>query len=232
MRPVLLMCAHGTRSPAGEPVIEALRRLVALRCPDVDVAAAYVDVRAPLVGDRLAALCRDGRRVVVVPLLLSTGYHVEVDIGQAVAAHPGAVAVGPLGPHPWIADVLAQRLWQAGGPPEGRQVAVVLAATGSTRPGPADQVRRQAELLAMRLGRPVDVGFAAAGAPTVAQAVAAARDSGARAVAVATYLLAPGVFHETLAEAGADHVAAPLGAHALLADLVTARYTAAAAAHR
>jgi sirohydrochlorin ferrochelatase len=43
-------------------------------------------------------------------------------------------------------------------------------------------------------------------------------------VAVASYLLAPGHFHDHLADSGADWVTAPLGAHPAIAALVIDRY--------
>jgi sirohydrochlorin ferrochelatase len=46
-------------------------------------------------------------------------------------------------------------------------------------------------------------------------------------VAVASYLLAPGHFHDQLAGSGADWVTAPLGGHPALAGLVIDRYRAA-----
>jgi len=41
---------------------------------------------------------------------------------------------------------------------------------------------------------------------------------------IATYLLAPGFFHDQLAAAGADLLAAPLGDHPLVADVAAERY--------
>ena len=58
--------------------------------------------------------------------------------------------------------------------------------------------------------------------------VAAARGRGARRVVIASYLLAPGLFHTRLAGYGADGVAEPLGADPAIADLVVARLVAAA----
>lgn len=81
-------------------------------------------------------------------------------------------------------------------------------------------------LLSAHLGREVTVGFISAAAPSVGEAVAAVRGragAGAR-VAVANYLLAPGFFHLQLEAAGADVVAAPLGDHPLIAQIIVDRY--------
>lgn len=44
---------------------------------------------------------------------------------------------------------------------------------------------------------------------------------------MASWLLAPGLFHRWLADAGADIVSAPIGAHPLLVELIAWRYLAA-----
>ena len=100
----------------------------------------------------------------------------------------------------------------------------MLAAAGSSDPEAADQVQAQADLLAAERGAAVAVAYAAAGQPTVAEAVADLRAQTGSAVAVASYLLAPGHFHDRLAQSGADWVTAPLGAHPAIAALVIDRY--------
>lgn len=174
--------------------------------------------------------------VTLVPLLLSSGYHDRVDIPAAVrATRADAVRAAVLGPDPLLAVALADRLAEAGWV-DGD--AVVLAAAGSSDPDAVASVHLQAALLAAELTgrvRPADqlrpgdpagqvsVGFGSAATPDVRTAVAAARASGAR-VAVAPYLLAPGHFAARLADAGADLVAAPLGAHPAVVELVLRRY--------
>ncbi len=133
---------------------------------------------------------------------------------------------GPLGPDPLLTTALVSRLAQTGVPPG---TPVVLAAAGSSDPAAAAEVTAQAGLLAADLAADVMVGFAAAGAPTVADAVARLRASTSGAVAVASYLLAPGQFHDRLALAGADWVTAPLGDHPAVAALVIDRYRTRAA---
>jgi sirohydrochlorin ferrochelatase len=72
----------------------------------------------------------------------------------------------------------------------------------------------------------VTPAFASAAAPTVGEAVAELRRRGAPRVAVASYLLFPGVFADRLAAAGADVTSAALGAAPEVARLVLARYDA------
>lgn len=224
--PVLVACSHGTRSTAGNETVEALRQRVREARPGLEVVAAHVDVQEPELGDVVTRLAGQGRTCVVVPLLLSSGYHVRVDIARAVDASGGtATAAAALGPDDVVTAVVEQRLAESGGRDAD---AVVLAAAGSSD----EQARADVDLavasLARRLGRPVTSGFLSAQEPAVADAVAAARAAGARTVAVASYLLAPGVFSRRLPAVGADTVAEPLGPHPLLVDLVLARFDAAA----
>ena len=74
--------------------------------------------------------------------------------------------------------------------------------------------------------------FASAVAPTVPEAVASLRERTGGPVAVASYLLAPGLFQDELANAGADWVTAPLGGHPAVAGLVIERYRKAVLAGR
>lgn len=224
--PVLVACAHGTRSAAGRAVVRALVEDVRRLRPGLEVREAFVDVQEPAVGDAVGAALAgapDGLAAVVAPLLLSTGVHVRHDIGAAVAGRP-AVAAEPLGPDDRLAGILVERLTDAGATADD---AVVLAAAGSSDPAAVVAVGTVLDALRARWPGPVTVGYGAAARPDVATAVAEARATGARRVVVASYLLAPGHFHGALAAAGADVVTAPLGPHPDLARVVLDRYDAA-----
>ncbi len=221
--PVLVLCSHGTRSPSGRATVGTLCAALRARRPGLDVRLAFVDVHRPFVADKVAALIASGRSVVVVPVLLSSGYHVQVDVGRAVRPFDQATSTGPLGPHPLLADVLADRLREAGGGPGD---AVVLAAAGSSRPATLDDVAAMAGLLQQRWPGPVSVGYGTIARPSVADAVAAARAVGAARVLVASYLLAPGHFHNSLSSAGADAVSGPLGTDPRVLDVILQRYDA------
>ncbi|WP_298801339.1 sirohydrochlorin chelatase [uncultured Pseudokineococcus sp.] len=206
--PVLVLCAHGTRGPLGRRTVGALVGALGRQRPGTAVRAAFVDVQPPAVADVVAGLA-GGRDVVVVPVLLSAGYHVGSDVARAVAPWPRAVSAGPLGPHPLLDAVLADRLAEAGAAPADP---VVLAVAGSGDPRSARDTERVAAALRGRREGAVVVGYGAAADPRVPEAVAALRaasPAGSRVV-VASYLLGPGHFHDRLAAAGADAVAAPL----------------------
>jgi sirohydrochlorin ferrochelatase len=124
-----------------------------------------------------------------------------------------------------VGPALADRL-RAAGAPAGTPV--VLAAAGSTDPRAAGDARHQAALLASHRQAPVLAAFASAARPTVAEAVAdlTARTGGP--VAVASYLLAPGVFAGRLRASGAAWISAPLGDHPAVAGLILERFRNAA----
>jgi sirohydrochlorin ferrochelatase len=225
--PVLVACAHGTRNPTGRRLIAELALAARGLRPGLHTTAAFVDVQPPTVADVVRDLAQTGTSAVVVPLLLSGGYHVHVDIAGAVAAHPSAVAAPPLGPDPRLVEVLHDRLGESGADPGDAGTAVVLAAAGSSDPRAVADVERTAALLRGRWAGPVTTGYGSAARPTVPDAVAAARAAGAGRVVVAAYLLAPGHFADRLADAGADAVSAPLLPDQRLAAVLLDRYDAA-----
>ncbi len=224
-RPALVAVAHGTRAPDGQAVIGQLLAGVRRLLPDVLVEVAYVDVLQP---DLDSVLGRMHDPAVVVPLFLASGYHVRVDVPRAVARSSGRVRVAqPLGPDPAVLAAVADRHAAALG--GRRSDAVVLAAAGSSDPRARADVETAAVRLRDELGVPVTPAYLTSAEPRVADAVAAQRAGGHHTVSIATYLLAPGVFAYALADAGADAVASPIGAHPQIVDLVARRYQASVA---
>ncbi|GFG71768.1 sirohydrochlorin chelatase [Mycolicibacter senuensis] len=220
MIPILV--AHGTRRPEGVLMIgELAERVGALLARPVRVA--FVDVLGPTPGEILSAEAPTGRPAVVVPAFLARGYHVGVDVPTHVLAsgHPDVTIAPALGPDPRVTAVVAARLtesgWRCGD-------AVILAAAGSSDPTARADLVHAARMLTRLLGSPVEVAFAATGAPTVTEAVAGLRRRGAARVAVASYLLADGLFQRRLHDAGADLVTQPLGTHPAIARIVADRF--------
>ncbi len=226
--PALVLCAHGTRDPLGRDTVRAVLAAVAERLPDVEVLEAYVDVHGPDVADVVAALPGAPDQAVagvVVPLLLAAGYHVHVDIAQAVADRADVRSTGALGPDDLLVDVLVERLEAAGAQRGG---VVVLAPAGSSDARAQADSADMAARLEQRWGGTVHLGYAAGPVPTVADAVVSARSlAGGEPVAVASYLLAPGFFQRRVEESGADVVTGPVAPHPKLVDIVVARYRSA-----
>ncbi len=199
----LVLVAHGTRDPAGASTVEALADLVREWVPDVRVA--YADVHQPDVTTVLREI--DGPAV-VVPAFLAAGYHVLIDIPEQVrAAGTPAVITRHLGVD--LVAVARQRLLEAGWRPGQR---IVLAASGSSDPAARAEVRAAAR----RLGADA-MGFVATSGPALSDVVTPD-------AAVASWFLAPGLFHRRALACDARAVAAPLGVHPAIAQLIVLRY--------
>lgn len=233
--PALVAASHGTSSAEGQQAVAALVAAVRHAAPDLVVADAFVDVQQPDVASVLESTAVEDDAV-IVPLLLSAGYHVHVDLARDVAGASGAVTLGgALGPDDRLVDVLGERLHEAGLRDDDR---VVLAAAGSSDARAVADCRDVARRLARHLGRPVAVGFLSASRPSLADAIARTRATHpVSRVVAASYLLAPGSFHDLAVAAGATITTAPLlrpdaPPPAQLVELVLDRYAAAGALSR
>ncbi len=223
--PVLVACSHGTSSVRGSAAVAALVAAVRAKLHDVKVVDTFVDVQSPALP---TVLDRAGSRAaVVVPLLLSPGYHVHHDIAQAVKGRDHFLATEPLGPSEALIQILVERLAEAGFTEDD---SVVLGASASSDQAAVAAMSKAAALLSERLGRIVPLGHVGHCGTALAGVVDSARRAGGR-VFVASYLLAPGHFHDELTKAGADVVTAPLlderAPDDRLVDLVIERYTVA-----
>ncbi|NNH69642.1 sirohydrochlorin chelatase [Nocardia uniformis] len=191
------------------------------------VRTAFVDVLGPSPAEVLRDL--DSVPAVVVPAFLASGYHVYQDVPREVAAseHAAVAVTHAMGPDPALAAITRMRLRAAGWRPGD---AVVFAAAGSSDRRARADVRRATGLLADQIGGSVRLAYIATGEPRVPEVVAQARESGARRVFIASYLLAHGLFHERLHACGADGVAEPIGVHPAVVRLIADRYRTAARA--
>ena len=230
--PALVGIAHGTSSPAGQAAVAALMRAVAETDPELTVTLGFVDVQHPDAPETLAAL-PDGVPAIVVPLLLSAGYHVHVDLTEAVhaVADRDVLLAGALGPDDRLVELLRHRLDQAGLAPDD---VLVLAVAGSSDARAVADCRVVAARLAAASGHDVTLGFLSAAEPRLAEAVAAARAGNpGKRIVVSSYLLAPGYFQDLVRGAGATVVTAPLLVQGAavppqLVDVVVDRYRSAA----
>ncbi|BBH17160.1 cobalamin biosynthesis protein CbiX [Nocardioides baekrokdamisoli] len=209
----LVTVAHGTRSGEGNAVAIELTRLAGLAL-GVESVTSYVELQEPLLADALGASTES---TVVVPLLLSRGYHTRVDLPAALDSAGGpAVITDPLGPSTALARVQVDRLIEAGATP-GQPV--VLAAAGSQDPTAADDLRAAAVLVGALWGSECRMATMAAG--DIGEVVRPGD-------AVSVYLLAPGHFSRTLADeartAGAAVVSDVLGTHPTIVDLICDRF--------
>jgi len=226
--PALVVVAHGSRDPRALSTVRTLLDRVREQRPGLPVHLGHIELNDPLLPDTLAGL--GTQEAVLVPLLLSRGYHIKRDIPEMAAeSQVRARVAGALGPHPLLVETLHARLVEAGwhtrmDEATRRTSAVVLAAAGSRDPESKVDTNRTAQLLAERLGVPVVPAYATTAAPTVPDAIRALTASGRHRVAVASYFTAPGRFATESAEAAPWIASAPLGTHPAMAQLILHRY--------
>ena len=212
-RPLVLL-AHGSRRPGPSSVLSRTAERVGTILPGVEVRTGYVELQPPDPATALEGLVDP----VVLPFFLARGYHVLNDVPAAVERHGSGTVTGHLGVEEHLVEAVTQRLHEASASLGGIAGLdhIVLGAAGSRQAAALEEVETITRLLEARLGREVT--------PSVRDAVSTARAQGARRVGVATYLLAEGRFHRALHSTGADVVAAPIGDHPAVAELVAHRY--------
>ena len=220
-RPLVLL-AHGSRRPGPSSVLSRTAERVRTILPEVEVRIGYIELQPPDPTTALEGLVDP----VVLPFFLARGHHVLNDVPAVVDRHGSGTVTGHLGVEEHLVEAVAQRLQEASAPLGGLPGLdhVVLGAAGSRQAAALEEVEAITHLLEARLGRKVTPAYLSAARPSVRDAVSSARARGARRVGVATYLLAEGRFHRTLHSAGADVVAAPIGDHPAVAELVVHRY--------
>ncbi len=236
VNPALVAVAHGSRDPRSAATVSALLDRVRALRPDLDVRLAFLDLCPP----RLDAVLATVPRAVVVPLLLSCAFHARFDlpgeVSRAVVARSGleVVVADVLGPDPRLEVAALRRLAEVGVSPDDPDFGVVLAAAGSQQAAANAAVAAVAASWTRQTRWQVVPAFACAARPTVPDALATLQAAGARRVALASWFLAPGLLLDKVArQAASTHsqalLTAPFGADPAVAELIAARYEAAAA---
>lgn len=224
--PTVILASHGTSDAVGAGLISQLVQAVAARLPGHSVLEAFVDVQQPQVPEVLAqALSKDtDGPIIMVPLLLSTGFHVRQDITDAAAAvelsaDPSGnsatqILVTPaLGPSQQLVDLLKERLLEADWTPKDT---AILAVAGSSDAAAVEECRLVHLQLAESLQEAdskatLEIAFLSAAEPKLKDLVPRLKFAHPRKrVVVANYLLAPGYFDTQANKAGAHVVAQPL----------------------
>jgi sirohydrochlorin cobaltochelatase len=228
VKPALLVAGHGTRDPAGVAAFTALTRRVAAggREDGTDVAGGFIELSAPPIRDAVTELADHGHRdVVAVPLMLSAAGHSKGDIPAALARetarHPGlTVRYGrPLGPHPVLLRLLADRIAAVGDGPQ--PPAVLVVGRGSTDPDANADVCKVSRLLWE--GRDyefTETAFVSLARPGVAEGLERCRRLGARRIVVARYFLFPGVLPDRITAQAAEYAAGHPGLDVQCTDVL------------
>jgi sirohydrochlorin ferrochelatase len=219
--PPVILAFRGSPYPDAARSAAELARAVALARPDTRVRSAFLDFGAPGLRAALAKEAGLGHRAaVVVPMLLTAGYHARVRIpaeitdatsaGLPLRVHLARV-LGPTGERhedevrQRVARTLLRLAEEAAAAVSGRHSAtpvwdrpnrpvdaIVLAAAGSRATRALDAVERVAAAMQAASAVPCAAAYLMGGRPDVAEAVDALRGHGARHVAVAAYLLTRG----------------------------------------
>lgn len=238
----LLIVGHGTRSAAGVDEFHRFVDRVRVRAPDHPVEGGFIELAPPPVTDAVAKVVATGHlEMVTVPLVLTAAGHGKGDIPGAMAReqvrHPGLrYRYGrPLGPHPVLQDVVADRVDTVLDGASRAGTYVVLVGRGSTDPDANAEVAKVARLLWEGRGYAgVETSFVSLAEPSVPAALDKVRRLGAARVVVAPYFLFPGVLPDRIVaqsqEFGDAHrdldvrVAGLIGDCDELAELVLMRY--------
>ncbi|MET9254303.1 CbiX/SirB N-terminal domain-containing protein [Streptomyces sp. NPDC003717] len=211
--------------------------------PSVGGALAALAREARRAGPRPAA---GTGAVVAVPLLLNRAFHAKADLPAVLRQAPPELRIeqaGVLGPAPLLLRALERRLYEAGLPPgDLSSTGVVLASAGTSDPEANAVIAAIAREWRHTGWCAVRPSFASSpagrgGAPPgrrgpvqagdgTAAAVRGLRTLGCARVAVAPYVLAPGVLPDRIVRgaAEADVVAPVLGDAPEVADLVLRRF--------
>jgi sirohydrochlorin ferrochelatase len=222
----LIGLAHGSRHPRTAADIEALLAAVTALRPGLTAVPAYLDLTEPDLPTAVDAL--DAPTAVIVPLLFTAAFHVQVDLPAAVRESRSGTELR-VAEHLGLGDDLLISLTTRAtesGIDEDREI--LLLAVGSSDETANAAVDELAERWSGRRAAPVHAAFATSD-PRATEAINEPGFSGA----VVPLFVASGLLLEATAKRAQPlgiPVAAPLGT--LLAPLVLDRYDRAVQAVR
>ncbi|OBI89703.1 sirohydrochlorin ferrochelatase [Mycobacterium sp. 1245805.9] len=225
----LLLVAHGSEDPRSAANAKAVARRVARMRPGLDVRLAFCELNKPGLVDVLCGLSAAEDGAVVTPLLLANAYHARVDIPRQIArSGVDAGQAGVLGEDPRLISLLRRRVTELGISPHDERVGVLVAAIGSSDPAANARTRQVASrLLAGTSWAGATTALVTRPQPSLAEAAGRLRRQGARRVVIAPWFLAPGRLPDRVrrfADYAGIELAAPLGAHPLVAETVLDRF--------
>lgn len=171
----------------------------------------FLELAQPTIEEAFISCIQKGAtKIIAVPVLLLTAGHAKEDIPNELARiqalYPDVeLEYGePLGVHPYMIDLLAERLEETG-ESLAEDSMVLLVGRGSSDPDVKRDLAAIAEQLKVkkRLKR-VDFCFMAAAAPNLEEGLQKARASGCRKVFVIPYILFTGILMKKLARTIAE----------------------------
>ncbi|RCV51835.1 sirohydrochlorin chelatase [Marinitenerispora sediminis] len=233
----MLLVGHGTRDEKGVAGFTAFVDRLRGRLTDRDVAGGFIELSPPPLTESVGELYDRGHRhVVAVPMMLVAAGHAKGDIPGALAREkarrPGFdYTYGrPLGPHPAMLRLLAERLDGVLDVPAAElaargDTAVLLVGRGSTDPDANAEVVKVARLLqeghaAQRGIEFVEPAFISLAWPSVPEGLDRIRRLGARRVVVLPYFLFAGVLPDRVVDQSLGYAAAHPGLDVRCAPVV------------
>jgi sirohydrochlorin ferrochelatase len=217
------LTAHGSADPRSAANARAVANQIRFMRPGLRVRVAFCDLNTPRLPDVLTP------DAVVAPFLLADAYHARIDIPQQIAECGLPVRrAAVLGEDDRLVAVLRQRLAEVGVDSSDPELGVAVVAIGSTHVTANAQTATVADKLATGTQwAATTTAFATGNGPSPAEAAQELRRRGARRVVMAPWFLAPGRLTDrvaALAAAMGIPMAAPLGAHRLVAETVLDRF--------
>ncbi len=233
MTTALVLTAHGSADPRSAANARAVARQVARLRPGLDVRVAFCEHNSPRLVDVLTACPGDA---VVTPLLLADAYHARVDIPAQIAGcavDDRVRQADVLGEDERLIAVGRQRVMESGVSRLDAALGVLVVAIGSSNPAANARTAEVAPRLAAGTRwAATATAYATHPEPSLAESVQLLQSTGVRRVIIAPWFLAPGRIPDRVqrfaAEAGVA-MAAPLGAHPLVAETVLDRFDQACA---
>jgi sirohydrochlorin ferrochelatase len=224
----LVLAAHGSADPRSAANAQAVAGRLRRMRPGLDVRVAFCELNTPRLDEVLTP------ESVVTPFLLADAYHARIDIPRQIAG--GGVAVRQadvLGEDDRLVCVLHERLTELEVSTLDPQLGVLVVAIGSTHAAANARTAEVArKLMAGTRWAAATTAFATGSGPSPAEAANRLRRRGARSLVIAPWFLASGRLTDRVAKyavAEGIPMAAPLGAHRLVAETVLDRFDAAVA---
>lgn len=217
--PPLVAVAHGSRDSCYLQDVETLITMVRELRPELPVLTTFLEFSTPLFNDLVESADLQTSEPVVVPLLLSRGFHLENDV-EPVAKSANAIVSDPLGPELELIDIMVNELSSA---TSLRDSPVIFVSAGTKdKDGQAD-IDLSRTLLEDRLGVEVIAAYSGGSGPSADEVASTLRSSGAE-FSICAYLLGRGRFYSSLMKLGAKSVTLPLGSYRSVARLILKRY--------
>jgi sirohydrochlorin ferrochelatase len=228
----LVLAAHGSVDPRSAANARAVGGWLGRLRPRLDVHVAFCEFNSPRLVDVLAS--ETGHHAVVTPLLLADAYHARIDIPRQIARCGVAVRQAEvLDVDDRLVSVLHERLAELGVSALEREVGVLVVAIGSSHAEANARTVQVAQRLAVDTRwAGTTTAFATGSGPSLAQAANRLRRRGARRLVIAPWFLAPGQLTDRVRKYATQNgiaMAAPLGAHPLVAETVLDRFDEAVA---